>query len=353
VQGRITLRDVTAQAIRPGRRRGEATVATIARLAGVSPPTVSKVLNGRSGVAEDTRQRVEALLQQHGYRRPDAVAPAAVLEVVFHALEGQAAVAIMRGVEEVARTRELAVGFSELTGRNTDRRGWVDQVLARRPTGVITVYASFTPREQARFAAAGIPLVALDPTGEPLHTTPSVGAANWNGGLAAARHLIELGHRRIAVIGGPVSYLCSRARLDGFHAAMDEAGIPVDPALVRHGRFMFDDGLAHGVALLKFHDPPTAIVCGDDLQAMGVYEAARQLGLRIPDDLSVVGFDDIDYAQWMGPPLTTVRQPLAKMGATAAELVLRLADGEELTQTRVELATSLIVRGSTAPPRRT
>jgi len=304
-------------------------------------------------VAEDTRQRVEALLREHGYRRPDAVIPSAVLEVVFHALEGHAAVAIMRGVEEVARTRELAVGFSELSGRNTDRRGWVEQVLARRPTGVIGVYASFSPREQARFAAAGIPLVALDPTGEPLHTTPSVGAANWSGGLAAARHLIELGHRRIAVIGGPVSYLCSRARLDGFHAAMDEAGIPVDPALVRHGRFMFDDGLAHGLALLKFHEPPTAIVCGDDLQAMGVYEAARQLGVRIPDELSVVGFDDIDYAQWMGPPLTTVRQPLAKMGATAAELVLMLADGEEPTQTRVELATSLIVRGSTAPPRRT
>jgi DNA-binding LacI/PurR family transcriptional regulator len=344
---------VTAQAVRPGRRRGEATVATIARLAGVSPPTVSKVLNGRSGVAEDTRQRVEALLREHGYRRPDAVIPSAVLEVVFHALEGHAAVAIMRGVEEVARTRELAVGFSELSGRNTDRRGWVEQVLARRPTGVIGVYASFSPREQAKFAAAGIPLVALDPTGEPLHTTPSVGAANWSGGLAAARHLIELGHRRIAVIGGPVSYLCSRARLDGFHAAMDEAGIPVDPALVRHGRFMFDDGLAHGLALLKFHEPPTAIVCGDDLQAMGVYEAARQLGVRIPDELSVVGFDDIDYAQWMGPPLTTVRQPLAKMGATAAELVLMLADGEEPTQTRVELATSLIVRGSSAPPRRT
>jgi LacI family xylobiose transport system transcriptional regulator len=116
---------------------------------------------------------------------------------------------------------------------------------------------------------------------------------------------------------------------------------------------MFDDGLAHGLALLKFHEPPTAIVCGDDLQAMGVYEAARQLGVRIPDELSVVGFDDIDYAQWMGPPLTTVRQPLAKMGATAAELVLMLADGEEPTQTRVELATSLIVRGSSAPPRRT
>jgi len=314
---------------------------------------VSKVLNGRSGVAEDTRERVEALLREHGYRRPDAVLPAAVIEVVFHALEGQAAVAIMKGVEQVARIRELAVGFTELSGRNSDRRGWVEQVLARRPTGVIGVYASFSAREQSGFAAAGIPLVALDPTGEPLHTTPSVGAANWSGGLAAARHLVELGHRRIAVIGGPVTFLCSRARLDGFHAAMDAAGVPVDPALVRHGRFMFEDGLAHGTALLKFRQPPTGIVCGDDLQAMGVYEAARRMGLRIPEDLSVVGFDDIDYAQWMGPPLTTVRQPLAEMGAAAAELVLTLADGDDPAQTRVEIATSLIVRESTAAPRRT
>src|SRR5690606_13744298 len=101
----------------------------------------------------------------------------------------------------------------------------------------------------------------------------------------------------------------------------------------------------------KFHQPPTAIVCGDDLQAMGVYEAARRLGLRIPDDLSVTGFDDIDYAKWMGPPLTTVRQPLVEMGVTAAELVLAMADGETPAQTRVELATSLVVRESTAAPR--
>lgn len=342
---------MAAQVIRPGRRRGEATVATIARLAGVSSPTVSKVLNGRSGVAEGTRERVEALLREHGYRRPDAVAPTAMIEVMFHAIEGHSAVAIMQGVERVARTRELAVGFTEQSGRDRPRRGWVEQVLARRPTGAIGVYASFTEREQARFAAAGIPLVTLDPTGEPLHTTPSVGAANWSGGLAVARHLIQLGHRRIAVLGGPVAFLCSRARLDGFHAAMDEAGIPVDPTLVRHGRFVFEDGLAHGTALLKFREPPTAIVCGDDLQAMGVYEAARRLGVRIPDDLSVTGFDDVDYAKWMGPPLTTVRQPLVEMGATAAQLVLALADGQTPAQTRVELATSLIVRESTAPPR--
>jgi LacI family xylobiose transport system transcriptional regulator len=336
-----------------GRRKGKATVATIARLAGVSSPTVSKVLNGRAGVAVDTRERVEALLREHGYRRPDAVSPAAILEVVFYALEGQLAVEIMRGVERVAGARELAVGFTEINGRDTERRGWIEQVLARRPLGVIGVYAAFSAVQQARFAASGIPLVALDPTGEPLHSTPSVGAANWSGGVAAARHLLDLGHRRIAVISGPKNYLCARARLDGFRAAMDAAEVAVDPKLVRSGRFAFDEGFAHGTALLRVAQPPTGIVCGDDLQAMGVYEAARQAGLRIPADLSVVGFDDIEYARWSGPPLTTVRQPLADMGAVAAELALTLADGRQPAHTRVELATSLVVRGSTAPPRPT
>jgi DNA-binding LacI/PurR family transcriptional regulator len=312
---------------------------------------VSKVLNGRSGVAVDTRERVEALLREYGYRRPDAVRPAAMLEVVFYALQSQLAVEIMRGVERVAGARELAVGFTETHGRDSRRRGWMEQVLARRPLGVISVYSSFSPAEQARFAAYGIPLVALDPTGEPLHSTPSVGAANWSGGLAAARHLIELGHRRIATVGGPENFLCARARLDGFRAALDEAGVPVDPALIRHGRFDYADGLQLGEALLKLRKPPTAIVCGDDLQAMGVYEAARLRRVRIPDDLSVIGFDDIEFTQWSGPPLTTVRQPLAEMGATAASLVLALADGEQPAHTRVELATTLIVRGSTGPPR--
>jgi DNA-binding LacI/PurR family transcriptional regulator len=148
----------------------------------------------------------------------------------------------------------------------------------------------------------------------------------------------------------PSSSRC-RARLDGFRAALDEAEIPVDPALVRHGRFDFADGLLHGQALLELRNRPTAIVCGDDLQAMGVYEAARRCRVRIPEDVSVIGFDDIEFTRWSGPPLTTVRQPIEEMGATAAALVLALADGEKPTQTRIELATTLVIRNSTAAPR--
>ena len=192
--------------------------------------------------------------------------------------------------------------------------------------------------------------MVVDPAGEPLHDTPSIGATNWNGGLTATRHLLGLGHRRIAVIGGPSGVLCSRARVDGFRAAMDEAGAPIDPTLVSHGAFGVDEGIAAGRRLLARPDRPTAIITGNDLQALGVYQAAREARLHIPEDLSVVGFDDVPLARWVSPPLTTVRQPLVEMAEAAAELVLGLARGEEPAQIRVELATELVIRESTAPP---
>jgi LacI family xylobiose transport system transcriptional regulator len=333
---------------RRGRRRGEMTVATIARMAGVSAPTVSKVLNGRAGVALGTRRRVEELLREHGYVRPEVVGPAPIIEVVFRALESHLAIEIMRGVEQVARQHELAVGFTEMRSRLTAGRSWIEQVLARRPMGIITVFSELTPEQQGQLSTGAIALVALDPTGEPLHSTPSVGATNWNGGLVATRHLLELGHRRIGMVSGPDGFLAARARLDGYRAAMDGAGVPVDPRLVRSGEFSFADGLAYGRELLALPDRPTAMFAGNDLIALGVYEAAREAGIRIPGELSVVGFDDLEYAQWCGPPLTTVRQPLVDMGAAAASLVVGLAAGEKPAQTRVELATTLIVRQSTA-----
>jgi DNA-binding LacI/PurR family transcriptional regulator len=325
--------------------------ATVARLAGVSVPTVSKVLNGRPGVAEETRRRVETVLREHGYRRPDSVPSAPLLEVVFHELESHLAIELMRGVERVAAEHLLAVGFTEMLGRQASGRSWVEQVLSRRPVGVIAVYTGQLARESARLAASGVPLVALDPTGEPTHQVPSVGAANWGGGVTATRHLLELGHRRIAMIGGPRAFLAARARLDGFRAAMDAAGVPVDARLVRDGDFSFATGLAHGAQLLAGERPPTGIFCGNDLIALGVYEAARQAGVRVPQELSVVGFDDLEFTRWCGPALTTVRQPLAEMGSAAAQLVLGLGRGEVPASGRIELATQLIVRDSTSTPR--
>lgn len=336
----------------PPVRGGRLTVASIARLAGVSAPTVSKVLNGRSGVAPDTRRRVEEVLRERGYRRPEPAAAAPVLDLVFHALESMWVLEIMRGVERVAGEHGLAVVVTEMQGRLTPGRAWTEQVLARRPTGVIAVFSDLTAEQQLQLSSRAIPLVTLDPTGEPLHGTPSVGATNWSGGLAAARHLLDLGHRRIAVLTGPTDWLCCRARLDGYRAAMDAAGVPVDPRLVRPSILYEGGGLADGGELLRLADPPTAIVTANDLQAVGVYEAARRAGVRIPDDLSVVGFDDLPFTRWMGPPLTTVRQPLTEMGAAAADLALTLAAGRHPAHPRLELATTLTIRDSTAPPAR-
>ncbi|MFI7129391.1 LacI family DNA-binding transcriptional regulator [Nonomuraea sp. NPDC050153] len=332
------------------RPRGALTVAAIARLAGVSPPTVSKVLNGRSGVAPQTRRRVEELLREQGYRRPEKVVRAACVEVALYTQQSHVTVEIMRGVKEVAVRHGLAVGFTDVLREASTGRNWVQDLLARRPTGVIAVHAGVIP-EHGLLGAGAIPLVALDPTSEPLHPVPSVSAANRRGAFAATRHLLDLGHRRIAVIAGPLERLCARARLDGVRATLQAAGVPLDERLVRAGMwFSFEDGFSHARELLRLPDPPTAVLCGNDLQAFGVYEAARQAGAGIPGDLSVVGFDDISYARWCGPPLTTVRQPFAEMGATAAELVLALAAGESFTQSHIELATALIVRDSTAPP---
>ena len=331
-------------------RRGRVPLATIAELAGVSSPTVSKVLNGRDGVGDATRHRVEELLRDHGYRRSPTDAGSGAVEVVVDQMLGSIATDILRGVAQVANQHGRTVTFADTRNQFGAGLSWIQALIERRPLGVITVAAGVTAQYAQMLTREQIPLVAIDPTGE-LHAVPAVGSSNWSGALAATRHLLELGHRRIGVLTGPVKDLSARARVDGFRAALDHADIPHDGSLERRGVFTFDNGRDLALQLLSLPEPPTAIACGDDLQAMGVYAAARQTGRRIPDDLSVAGFDDIDQAAWLSPALTTVRQPFAQMGAVAAEVLLDLAAGKALSRTRFELDTSLIIRDSTAPPR--
>jgi DNA-binding LacI/PurR family transcriptional regulator len=270
---------------------------------------------------------------------------------VFQALDSLWALEIIYGVERVAKAQGLAVAVTEMRGRLTPGNEWAQQVLARRPMGVIGVSATLTMDQHEQLLARAIPVVTLDPSGEPAHQTHSVGAMNWNGGLAAARHLLDLGHRRIAMINGPEDFLCCRARFDGYRAALDAAGVPVEPALIRVAPLYAEAGLEQATQLLRLPEPPTAIFTANDLQASGTLEAARRAGVRVPDDLSVVGFDDLPFVQWLGPPLTTVRQPLADMGSAAADMVLALALGTPPAHARVELPTTLVIRHSTAPPR--
>ncbi|MFJ8441327.1 LacI family DNA-binding transcriptional regulator [Kitasatospora griseola] len=305
--------------VRPGLAAGLArlepdpapTLSEIARAAGVSAPTVSKVLHGRADVAPATRAKVEEILRRTGYRRRRTTAPPSrLLDLVSHQLDSAWAVEVIRGVENVARDEGLSIVLSESAGRLTPSQTWVDGVLARRPAEVVLVLSDLDAAQRDQLTGRDIPFVVLDPAGDPADGVPAVGTGNWQGGLAATRHLLDLGHRRIAVISGPSGMMCSRARVDGYRTALETARLPVDPELIHEGDFHHEAGYAAARALLTRDDRPTAIFAGNDLQALGVYEAARELGLRVPQDLSVVGFDDLPPARWVGPPLTTVRQPL-------------------------------------------
>ncbi|MGI5131136.1 LacI family DNA-binding transcriptional regulator [Pseudonocardia sp. CA-107938] len=331
--------------------RSRATLSEVASLADVSVSTVSKVLNGRSGVSSETRQRIEELLQDHQYnRRAAKQQPAPLLEVLCYEIDSPFASDLLASIDQVARRRRIGMVLTGATERHLPDPSWVDDVLRRRPVGIILVACVLPAKDQQRLRSRNIPLVMLDPAGNPGPDVPSIGSADWNGGYLATRHLIELGHRRIGIITGPHDMLASTARLSGYRAALDSAGIVSDPELIRPGEFHHADGLAEGRALLSLHDRPSAIFASSDLYALGVYEAARSLGLTIPGDLSVVGYDDLRIAQWAGPALTTIHVPLRAMAEQAVELVTRLADEPDLAFTRIEIDTSLVVRSSTAPP---
>lgn len=332
---------------------GRVTIADIAREAGVSLPTVSRVLNGRSDVSATTRRRVEELLAHHGYRRRTAhpASRAGLIDLVFNDLDSPWAVEILRGVEEAAHAAGLGTVVSAVHRQEESARQWLVNLRSRTSDGVILVTSELAPELHAELRRLGVPVVVVDPAGVPTFDIPTIGAMNWAGGRSAVEHLVSLGHRRIGIIAGPPTLLCSRARLDGYRAALESAGIGVDEELCRTGDFSHESGFTCGAALLDLAEPPTAIFAASDQMALGVYEAARRHGLRIPDDLSVIGFDDLPQSRWSPPPLTTVRQPLAEMGLVAARTLLRLVKGETLESPRIELATRLVVRDSCAAPR--
>jgi DNA-binding LacI/PurR family transcriptional regulator len=332
----------------PGDPYRTVTIAFIAEQAGVSVPTVSKVINGRSGVGAKTRARVEALINAHGYHRPESATRAGLMELVMGELESLWGMEIIRGVERAAREHHVGVVLSDFDQRPTEARGWIEDALARRPTCVVSV-AQLSQAQRDQLTTRNIPFVVFDLAAELPDDAPYVGATNWLGGRSATRHLLELGHRRIAMISGPDHVLCCRARLDGYRSALDAAGVPADPGLLRRVNLCQEEGRAAARDLLGRAVRPTAIFTANDVQALGVYQAAREAGLRVPEDLSVVGFDDLPVVSWVDPPLTTVHQPLVEMAAAATELALALGRGERPARCRIELATTLTIRRSTGP----
>lgn len=345
---------VPQQERRLPRPQARVTIADIAQEAGVSVATVSKVLNGRAQVAESTRGRIEALLESSNYlrRRSRPTRMVGLVDLVLDELDGPWSAELVRGAEEAAARHGSCLVVTAGHRRPADVLRWIDNLTRRGSDGVILAVTELAAAQRRKIHDLGAPMVAVDPTGSPDPCIPSVGATNWHGGLAATEHLLALGHRRIGVLTGPDDVLGARARLDGHRAALEAAGIPADPALVRAGGFHHTTGLAGTRDLLALPDPPTAVfACGDQL-AMGAYEAVRHAGLRVGPDVSVVGFDDLPTSAWSSPPLTSVRQPLGDMASMAARIVLEGVEAVLPAGTRrLELATELVVRDSTGPVR--
>jgi DNA-binding LacI/PurR family transcriptional regulator len=302
--------------VRDGSTTTGPTLAVVAREAGVSVPTASKVVNGRQDVAPETRRRVNEALDRLGYvrrhRADVTMASPSLLDLVVHSLGTPWSGAILHGVEEAAHDVGLEVvvsaGLTRTRGRHPER-GWLDRLTARGSSGVLFNLAQLTPSQYVCLDQHRIPFVMIDPVLEPPPGVVSVGAANWQGGVTATEHLLSLGHERIAVIGGYRRTICSRTRVAGYRSALTAAGVRHHPEYLRHGDFDETVARRRTLELLDLPEPPTAVFVCSDKMALGVYAALALRGLRVPDDISVVGFDDLPEARWATPALTTVRQP--------------------------------------------
>lgn len=332
------------------------TITDVAEAAGVSVATVSKVINGRWGVAAETAARVRRVVDELGYvsslgaasLRSSTTHVLAVLVTEIEPFSAELLKGVSRTVTESGYELLVYVG-----GPHRSDPGWEQRYVARIAGTLADGMILVTPA--AERYAAGTPLVAVDPHrgdfgARPSDATvPSVLSDNEGGARAATEHLIELGHRRIAFLGGRPDLESARRREAGFRTAMGAAGLPVDPTRVAVGSYQAEASVGPAHALLDRPDRPTAVFAANDVSAIEIMHVAAELGLRVPHDLSVVGFDDIPEASRTTPPLTTVAQPLQAMGARAAELLLDKIQARDVPA-EVTLPTELVVRASTAAP---
>ena len=331
------------------------TIIEVAAEAGVSFATVSRVINNDIHVKPDTRERVLHAMQRLGYvanrqARSLAGGKSNTIGVLVPDLGTGYIGEIIRGIDT-----ELSLSDIDLILYTTHRtatkeanyvanlaRGMVDGLLLVLPRNPVDYIATLSRRD--------FPFVLIDHqgTGE---NCPAVGATNWQGAYTATEYLISLGHKRIGFITGSMDLGCAEDRLKGHRSALRTYHIPELPELIYEGNFFQPDGYAGACALLDLDDPPTAIFASNDVMAMGVMDAVRNRELRIPDDISVVGFDNIPQSAMVYPPLTTVQQPLEQMGRVAAQMLIGILNDVEKDSNRIELPTELIVRSSTSTPK--
>jgi LacI family transcriptional regulator len=332
------------------------TIRDIAELAGVSIATVSRVLNGRPDVAAQTREVVLDVVRAQGFstNRSASSLPrgrTGLIGVTIPIVHAAYFAFILSGAAEALYEEDLRAVLCPTQHEHDREVDLLGRLMHGTTDGALLMLPSETPDELQALQDFDYPFVVIDARAPLPEGIPAVTAANASGAKQATGHLLALGHRRIGVITGPRAWSASDERLIGYHAALAGAGVMPAAELEVEGDFEQETGVTCASRLLALPDPPTAIFAFNDDMAVGALRVAHEQGLRVPEDLSIVGFDDSEQAAIVTPSLTTVYQPLAEMGRMAVSMLTRLLDRQRFEALRVELATRLIVRGSTGPLR--
>jgi LacI family transcriptional regulator len=336
---------------------GRATIREIAELAGVSIATVSRVVNGREDVSPETRELVQRVVRERGYtanRNARGLSAGktgligATVPMLHHAYFSY----ILAGAAEGLYEQDMRLVLSPTMHEHHREVSLLERLMHGTTDGAVIILPEESSDELELLLNHGYRFVVIDPLLPLNERIPAVSAAHAAGADQAMKHLLSLGHTRIAAITGPRGWKATDDRRRGYYAALAAAGIMPDPELEVESNFEISGGAVAAEQLLDLSEPPTAIFCFNDNMAIGAMQTTRARGVRIPEDLSIVGFDDLEEAEIVTPALTTVRQPLAEMGRIAVSLLMRLLDNQRLEALHVELGTRLVVRDSTAPPRR-
>jgi LacI family transcriptional regulator len=334
-----------------GARQERVTIRQVAEAAGVSIATVSRVVNSHSDVSAETRQVVERVLRERGYpaagRRSRMAAATGLIGVTMPLVHPGYFAQILSGAAEALYEHGMRAVICPTRHSHERETSLLDRLASGDADGAVLVLPEESPGELRVMAEHGFPFVVVDPRTDVPDGIPVVCAAHSSGATQATTHLLSLGHRRIGVIGGPPEWVATRERLRGYHAALAGADVLPDTSLVRHSNFRIDGGRKQAAALFDLPEPPTAVFAFNDSMAIGAMQEAAARGLRIPDDCSVVGFDDTVEATVVVPALTTVRQPLAELGRTAISVLLRQLNNRGFEPLRIELETRLVPRDST------
>lgn len=343
------------QGVQARSENGRVTLSEVAAKAGVSLAVASKALSGRPHVSEATRLRVFGAAEALGYQRRQRQSDTPTRQAIAAAFDsfGSAYSAeLFTGALHAATRGGVELIPTLLPGRREGlaSRAWLDAQIATGVQGLFLAVAEIQPSLIEAVRETRFPMVAIDPMNPVGDGLVMVGATNSAGAADATRHLIELGHTDIGFAGMYIPAEFSVERFAGFRTALERADLHLNRGWVFPGTTDYEVGFDVGTRLAQMNPRPTAVVCVCDTVAFGVIEGARRGGIRTPEDLSVVGFDDQPHARWSSPPLTTVRQPLRQMGSIAVRTLLRLARGLEPDTFRVQMRTTLQVRGSTAPP---